>query len=537
MDSFLACWFLALTWPVLALDPLALDLSQAGIEPSRQGVEEFLESLRLTPAREARIRKLLADLGSTRFRVRDRAMAELRGLPYAPDALLREAAGKDLETQRRVDRLRAQSRFAECESRSLLAARFIEEQRLKGLAPLLLDLMPQWQDTYLLQAVVRAAAVSAERRDAEALRRAMGRGRAEQVRAAAATAVAAALGRDAEKELTPFLTDASPRVRLAAATALLDQGNRKSLGTLVSLLDAEPNEVREAAATVLHAVTDKQFGYASYDEPKRRAEAVALWRAWLVEHGATAKLDLPIRPRRIIRGRILIAVYAEKVLRDIDLRTGKTVFEAKGFTYPWGCHATPEGRRLAVDYQRGFVVEYDSQGKECWKHNVPGQPTNVERLANGRTLIALPSPGMLVELDRAGKVAWKMPLAGGPSTAHRLPNGHTLVSLCFMGKVVEIDPQGKVVWQATEGLRSPHTVQQLDNGNVLVCDFGNPSVVEFNRSGKIVWSKRGLNNPAQAQRLPNGHTLISETNHLTEVDAQGKLVRQLNVSRSRFFAY
>jgi hypothetical protein len=77
----------------------------------------------------------------------------------------------------------------------------------------------------------------------------------------------------------------------------------------------------------------------------------------------------------------------------------------------------------------------------------------------------------------------------------------------------------------------------LPNGNVLVLDFGNSMATEFNRSGKIVWSKGGFNNPAQAQRLANGNTLISDNNGVAEFDREGKLVRQFAASRARFFAY
>jgi hypothetical protein len=55
--------------------------------------------------------------------------------------------------------------------------------------------------------------------------------------------------------------------------------------------------------------------------------------------------------------------------------------------------------------------------------------------------------------------------------------------------------------------------------------------------GKVVSSKSGFNNPAQAQRLPDGNTLISGNDGLMEFDPQRKLVRQFEVSRGRFFAY
>jgi hypothetical protein len=417
--------------------------------------------------------------------------------------------------------------------------RVIAGRRLKGLAPLLLELLPLWQETYLLQAATKAVEVSAERDDARFLRATLAGSKSGPVRVAAAAALAAALRRDAQADLIALLDDAEPGVSLAAATALLNQGSRRPLAALVRLLDAKQPEARLAAVTILQAVSGRHFDYISYDDPQRQAAAVAAWRDWVSWEGRVAALRLPVRPRPVPRGRILIAVYNEKVLREIDAASGKKLFEAGGgFNYLWGCHATPEGHRLVVDYAQRLVVEYDAAGKECWRHKLEGGPTGVERLPDGRTLIALAEPGRVVELDRTGKEVWGVTLDGRPTTAQRLPNGNTLVNLQFSRKVVEIDRKGTVVWAASEGLRAPHTAQQLDNGHVLVCDFGGPGAVyEFDRAGKVVWSKVGINNPAQAQRLANGNTLISGADGLTEYDSQGNVVRRVQVGRSKFFAY
>jgi hypothetical protein len=349
-------------------------------------------------------------------------------------------------------------------------------------------------------------------------------------------ALACVLGREAEKELTDLLTDTDPQVRLAAAVALLDQGSRRPLAALVRWLEAEQPAVRRQAANVLRAVSGQPFADVEDDDPQRRAEGIAACRAWVSRDGPTARLSLPVRVRPVIRGRILVAIFADKVVREIDAATGKTLFEARGFDYPWGCHATPEGHRLAVDYHKCFVVEYDTQGKECWRRPVPGNPTGVERLSNGRTLLALAEPGLVVEMDRSGKVVWQVALTGRPTTAHRLDNGNTLVSLQFAGKVVEINRRGAVVWEVA-GVGTPHTAEQLATGHVLVCDMAGGATAEYDRSGKMVWSKRGINNPAQAQRLANGNTLVAGADGLMEFDAKGNLVRRFSLSRARFFAY
>jgi PQQ-like domain len=517
-------------------DTLATQLRKFGIEPDRQGVETFLRSLLITPDCEARIRHLVADLGSKRFQTREKATVELLGLPPAPALLSGEAGERDQETRLRVRQIQATPHYAEYDAKVLLVLRFIDAERLKGLAPLLLQLMPQWPEPHLTGTAGRALEASVEPSDARALRRALVDGRHAEARAAAVVALASVGGPEVEKELEVLLTDPASSVCLATAIELLNQGNRKPLPHLVLLLEADKVEVRQAAAAILSAVSGKQLAYASYDEPERRALGVAAWREWVNKEGATAELRLPVRKQPLLRGRILIGIWAERKLREVDAASGKTTFEVGGFSYLWGCHATPDGHRLAVDSNQSMVVEYDSQGKECWRHSVPGKPSGVERLDNGRTLLALPEPGLVIELDKAGQVVWKVALDGRPTTAQRLPNGNTLVTLQGAMKVVEIDSQGKVVWTLL-GLRMPHTAQMLPNGNVLVLEMADAAVTEYDRSGNAVWTKGGFSNPAQAQRLPDGNTLISDNNGVMEYDRQGNLVRHIHVSRARFFAY
>jgi len=529
---------LAASAPAHAAEPdsLGAELQAAGIEPTRDGVRKFLEPQRLTPARLATIRALLADLGSDDFQTREKATAALSAMPLVPPALLKGDGKRELEIEKRVEYILEDPRRAEREHQLFLVLRLIEENRFPGLAPLLLELMPQWQEEQLVQCAARAVAASAERSDGKALRSVLAGRQSPAVRAAAVAALASVFGRESANELEGLLQDAEPLVCLAAATALLNQENRKPLAALTRLLEAEQLEVRQAAVTILRDVTCQQIDYASYEEPKRRAEGVAAWRAWVAQEGADAKLHLPVGVRKPLRGRIVVSVFGDNVLREIDALTGKTLFEAQpGFNYPWGSHATPEGHRLAVDFAQSLIVEYDARGKVCWRQTVPGRPTSVERLANGRTLLALSDSGIVVEIDRLGKVVWEIRLDGRPTTAQRLADGNTLVALQNGGKVVAVNRQGVVAWQIA-GMGAPHTAEQLDNGNVLVCDFS-LGINEYDRRGKIVWSKQGVNNPAQAQRLANGNTLVSGAEGLMEFDPKGNLVRHFRMARSRFFAY
>jgi len=517
-------------------ETLADRLKAAGIEPSRAGIEKVLNPLRLTPERAAQIKKLLADLGSDDFETREKATAALMDTPYLPRAWLQQAADKDVEIKLRIEKLLDDPAQVKAEEKVLLALEAVSAVKIKGLAPLVFELLPTWKDYTMVQAATAAIAASATREDGTLLRDALDRKNPQEFRMAGLRGLAAALGKDAHGDLEELLQDADPPIAIAASIALLNQENRKPLTVLLRLLEAEQPEVRQTAANILAEVSGKKIEFISYDEPDKRAKAVTAWRDWIKDEGETAKLNLPVTLLKSFRGRVLIAVYGELKLREVELNTGKTIFESGGFTYPWGVHATQDGRRLAIDYSTSEVVEYDAAGKETSRHNVGGNPLSVQRLENGRTLLALSSAEKVVEIDRGGKIVWEVKLSGLPSSALRLPSGETLVSLQSVGQIVTIDRDGKVL-SKIEGLGKPHTIQKLDSGNILVCDF-DKGINEYDSRGKLVWTLKGTaTNPAQAQRLPNGNTLVSANEGLMEFDPTGKIVHHFKVGRVRFFAY
>ena len=68
--------------------------------------------------------------------------------------------------------------------------------------------------------------------------------------------------------------------------------------------------------------------------------------------------------------------------------------------------------------------------------------------------------------------------------------------------------------------------QRLANGNTLVTLRNKGSVLEFDRDGRIVFELRDLSSPSDADRLPNGNTLVAENTRVREFDPDGKIVWQ-----------
>lgn len=77
-----------------------------------------------------------------------------------------------------------------------------------------------------------------------------------------------------------------------------------------------------------------------------------------------------------------------------------------------------------------------------------------------------------------------------------------------------------------DGKQSCWDVELVGKGNYLVTQYTKKSVAEYTPEGKKVWEYTDVNQPLDADRLPNGNTLISDTfgGRVIEVDPKGKVV-------------
>jgi len=92
--------------------------------------------------------------------------------------------------------------------------------------------------------------------------------------------------------------------------------------------------------------------------------------------------------------------------------------------------------------------------------------------------------------------------------------------------VIEVDMDGNIIWEKS-GLHNPHDAERLPNGNTLIAEMGVSRVIEVDRNGDIIWQQTtGLTLPMDAERLSNGNTLISDFNnrYVIEVDSDGTIV-------------
>jgi outer membrane protein assembly factor BamB len=240
-------------------------------------------------------------------------------------------------------------------------------------------------------------------------------------------------------------------------------------------------------------------------------------------------------------------------------------------------------------YKSGASLEADWNGKVLWEVHQEGHHHDGRLLKNGNVLLLcsreLPDgydrrivggrPGSeakgkiwadyVVEKTKDGHIVWEwrtwehLDPSRDVITALQddrsewthgnaimeLPDGNFLVSFRNISTIVKVDRQtGNVVWRlGAPPLSGQHAPTPLPNGNILIFDNGPhrldqsfpfSRVIEVNpSSNEIVWSyqeavQTNFYSPriSNAQRLPNGNTLINEGlfGRFFEVTPEGEVV-------------
>ena len=238
--------------------------------------------------------------------------------------------------------------------------------------------------------------------------------------------------------------------------------------------------------------------------------------------------------------------------------------ELREYTNPgFDVEPLPNGNVLFV-LPRNGVYEIDRKGNTVWSYVSPKVSHDADRLPNGNTLVVFGAmdqmnDAQVKEVNPQGQVVWawyardyfnrspykEISNEGWTHTnaASRLPNGNTLISLRNFNFIVEVDPQGAVVRTIGEGiLLEQHDPEILPNGNILATSLprGRPhSAVEIDpKTGRIVWEyliPDRKNWPVRdANRLPNGNTLITGTTEIVEVTPGGGIVWRLRLQGVSF---
>jgi hypothetical protein len=146
---------------------------------------------------------------------------------------------------------------------------------------------------------------------------------------------------------------------------------------------------------------------------------------------------------------------------------------------------TAAGTFLLSFLKLGQVVEYDRNGKDLWRYEIP-TPWAAIRLRNGNTLIVDEHDRLVREVTPEKKIAWEFTATDLPpeiklrniQTAERLANGNTVIFSSTGGakreekpgliQCLEVTPDKKIVWalQDWRNLGPATTAQFLDQPGI-----------------------------------------------------------------------
>jgi hypothetical protein len=323
-----------------------------------------------------------------------------------------------------------------------------------------------------------------------------------------------------------LLKDSSPQVRFRAAQALVKRGDTQAVPVLIALLGEGPPLVAWGAEEFLHRLAGKSAPPVALQiTPASRRQCATAWDAWWRNNRDALRLEYHKLQERL-----------SPLLLFTDLDEGLVValgpdwqecWHISGLEGPVDVQLLPSGRVLVAENHGQRVTERDRAGRVVWEYRTKSYPGACWRRPDGNTVIA--TRHELVEVIPAGQAVWSRRWAEALCGARPLRDGRIAV-LTAQKHLVTLTGTGREVSQVEldKLLNEWASLRVLPNGHYLVAPSNNAwDVGEFDAAGRRVW-EQGKYRPAGADRLPNGHLVLSEPPRyrLVELDRDGKVIRE-----------
>lgn len=265
-------------------------------------------------------------------------------------------------------------------------------------------------------------------------------------------------------------------------------------------------------------------------------------------------------------GRVLYYNDSHAEYQDVDPSPeGKStvLYVASDYLNKTECDASVNCVRDVVERVNLSTGETDRIYSFTAPDRVNQKMHDVDRIGENRLLIAdIAYDRVAIVNTTTGIVEWQweaqqaFPFSGGgdyPSDwthvndVEHLPDGRIMASLRNQDQVIFLDRDRGLQSNWTLGAENdystlfeqhnPDYVPAADGGPaVLVSDSHNNRIVEYERSNGSwrqtwVWTDEKMQWPRDADRLPNGHTLIVDSNggRLLEIDRDGEIVWTVKV--------
>jgi HEAT repeat protein len=501
----------------------------AELAPS--GLLDEVRKRSLSEPERVKVQRLIDDLGDDGFGAREKASTELKALGQVVLPLLRVAAhSRDLEVRRRAQELLDGMGKDSTPPLSPAVPRLLALRRPGGAVEVLLNFLPFAEDELVREEVQHALNTLAaqEGKPDPLLMRALA-DRAGVRRAAAAEALCnCRSGGEHLAAVRKLLKDPEAGVRARAALALAGRGDREAVPVLIALVGELPaDEAGPVEDYLTWLCGDRPPPALSAEDARSAAKRQEAWAAWWEAHGA--RVELGERPARLEATRqlgftLLVQPQQGQVV-ELD-QQGKVRWQINGLGGPQDAQVLPGDRVLVAEFSLNKVTERNFKGEVLWQKAVAGQPLGVQRLPGGTTLIV--TRNQLLEVDRSGRelFTWNRPF-GDLMTARKLRDGQ-IVCVSNQATCFRLNRGGQEVKSFRMQGTSSYGNDVLPSGGVVVPLSWQNRVTEYDPEGKVVWDAQVLQ-PVAAQRLPNGHTLVSSQQwppRIIELDRAGKQVAE-----------
>jgi hypothetical protein len=207
------------------------------------------------------------------------------------------------------------------------------------------------------------------------------------------------------------------------------------------------------------------------------------------------KITNPIDAQWLPGGRLLVGDSRDGLLYEMEPR-GNIGWKHTGIA-PTSIQRLPNGNTVVSTYQN--IIELTREGKTVFNYTTQGHTYHARKLPDGH-YIWIDACGEIGEVDEKGAVIAKARLATGLSwgSIERLRNGRYLVALGGVGKVQEVDMTGKVYWE--KAVNNPNRAVRLANGNTLVASHADQAIYEFDPNGNERWKHACGGRPFAAHR-------------------------------------
>lgn len=494
----------------------------------------FLKKRILPEGDRPQVEKFVRALGSSNYRIREKATLDLVALGPPSIDVLRSVprTSVDRETLLRIEQLvkKIQEKDVSPEVR-VAAIRVAALQHPKALVETLLGYAPFADNDGEVDEIRLALKQHAAK--ADALLAAALADRSAKRRAMAGEVLARTAYSAHKDALRKLLTDADANVRYRVARSLALAKERDAIPVLIDTLPDLPlNTAWQAEDFLLKLATPSDAPAAMGADKDTRDKCKAGWHEWWKKHGARADLaKLEDYPRML--GRTLIILLDSN--RVVELGPDNLPrLDIKGINFPLDAQLLDDDRVLVAEYQANRVSERNAMGEVVWQKVLPGNinngPQAAQRLPNGNTFIA--TSHHLYEYDKNDNVVVDISLAENGvqkiMKSMRLPSGE-IVCMLAEGRIARFSPAGKELASFPISISSRlfgGRLHVLPSGRVLVPHNGEGKVVEYDARGKIIWEVP-FDQPIAATRLPNGNTLITSMSAAVgavEVDRAGAVV-------------